>query len=56
MASDLGAQLSEMNDSLKVQLELFFFCLAWSPPEVLLSIVEVQILRNIYNSSPDHSS
>lgn len=50
MASDLGAQLSEMNDLLKVQLSCFSFCLAWSPPEVLLSIVEVQILRNIYNS------
>lgn len=29
MASDLGAQLSEMNDLLKVQLSCFSFCLAW---------------------------
>ena len=50
MASDLGTQLSEMNDLLKVQLSCFSFCTTWSPPEVLLSIVKVQILRKVSNS------
>ena len=50
MAGDLGAQLSEVNDLLKVQLSCFSFCLAWWPPEVLLSIVRLQILRKVSNS------
>ena len=43
MASDLGAQLSEMNDLLKVQRSCFSLCLTW----VLLSVVKSQLLREL---------
>lgn len=39
LAGGLGAQLSEMNDLLKVQPSCFSFCLAWSPLQRCYSVL-----------------